>query len=243
MAAKIVPLDKEKHKGKRIRKSSTYAHAAHQQMIPLVVHEIPSAAIEFPLLFVKDGQTGEFRVVALCGISPNENLYASATGWDGIYVPSILRNYPLSLAATGEKREQLLVCVDEQSSLLNDEEGELLFDENGNQTDFLKASSEALVKFSDNAQVTSAFLKLMVEKELLMPKSVQIDLDGEKGINLGGFYVIDENKFNALDDDAFLDMRKRGFLPAIYSQLGSLNQIYRLSQKKNGQYQFGLIGT
>ena len=232
MATKMVPLDKQKHKGKRIRNSSAYPQVVDQQMIPLVVHEIPSAATEFPVLFVKDGQTGEFRVVALCGLKPNENLYVLAKTWDGIYVPSILRNYPLSLAATTEAGDQLLVCVDEQSALLNDEEGELLFDENGDQTDFLKARSEALMTFSNNVQMTSAFVKLLVEKELLMPKSVNLDLSGENGISLGGFYIIDENKLNELDSEAFLDLRKRGFLPVIYSHLSSLNQMHRLSQKK-----------
>lgn len=232
MTTKIVPLDKVLHKGKRLRNSSKYSHVTEQQMIPLIVHEIPSAAVEFPVLFVKDGQTGEFRVVALCGIRSNENLYALAEKWDGIYAPLILRNYPLSLAATSATGDQLLVCVDEQSALFNDDQGELLFDDKGDQTDFLKRRSEALMTFSNNVQITGAFVKLLLEKELLIAKSVNLDLGEEKDISLGGFYVIDENKLNELDSDVFLDLRTRGFLPVIYSHLNSLNQIYRLSQKR-----------
>ena len=233
MAANIVPLDKEKHRGKRIRRAFAFPQVTEQQVIPLVVHEIPGAATEFPIIFIKDAQTGQFHLVALCGLTPNENLYASEDSWDGAYVPAILRNYPLSLVPGNESSEKLFVCVDEDSTLLNDVEGELLFKENGDETGFLKSRTAAIMAFSNNMQVTGAFVKMLLEKELLMSKTLQLDLVGESGLNLSGIYAIDEEKLKGLNDESFLDLRQRGFLPVIYAHLASLNQVYRLSQKKH----------
>ena len=91
----------------------------------------------------------------------------------------------------------------------------------------------ALTLAGATMRVTGAFVKMLLEKELLMSKTLQLDLVGESGLNLSGIYAIDEEKLKGLNDESFLDLRQRGFLPVIYAHLTSLNQVYRLSQKKH----------
>ncbi len=43
-----------------------------------------------------------------------------------------------------------------------------------------------------------------------------------------GFLAIDEKKLNAVLDEAFLEWRKRGWLPLIYAHLASLGQMVHL---------------
>lgn len=228
----IVPLDKEAHKDVKIRSAENFAHVAEEQLIPLTAHEVASAATEFPVVFVKDSQTGQFHIVALCGLKPKENLYTKKEKWDGNYIPLLIRNYPLLLTAPGKSTEQFVVCIDQSSSLVSRDEGEPLFNENGEQTDFLKARYEALVKYATQAEITNAFIKLMVDWELLVAQEVNIDIDGGEDVNLKGFYIVNEKKLNELDDSKFGDLRRRGFLSVIYGQLLSLNQVYRLVNKK-----------
>ncbi len=72
----------------------------------------------------------------------------------------------------------------------------------------------------------------MVDWELLVAQEVNIDITSGEDVSLKGFYIVNEKKLNELDDAKFGDLRRRGFLSVIYGQLLSLNQVYRLVNKK-----------
>jgi hypothetical protein len=55
---------------------------------------------------------------------------------------------------------------------------------------------------------------------------------GDRTRNVTGCFVVNEEKLNAFDDATFLELRRRGYLPAIYAHLMSLPQIERLVQMR-----------
>lgn len=232
MAAKVVPLNKNAHKDLRVKLNNHFPLAEGQQMIPLIVHEIPHAANDFPVIFVKDNQTDDLRVAALCGVKPGENLFVNGESWGANYVPFILRNYPLSLASSPEDKDRLVLCIDVESNHVSKEEGEPLFKDDGEQSDFLAARFNALKESVQHSEITNQFVKTLKEFDLFVEQGANFEVGEEKPVRLTGFYVVDEKKLNELDDEKFGILRSRGLLPAIYCHLGSLSQIFRLSKLK-----------
>ena len=69
----------------------------------------------------------------------------------------------------------------------------------------------------------------MVAHNMLTPLNMRVrQADQVKNIN--GCYVINEERLNAFSDALFLEVRAKGFLPAMYAHLMSLPQIERLVQ-------------
>ncbi|MDA0690151.1 MAG: SapC family protein, partial [Proteobacteria bacterium] len=75
--------------------------------------------------------------------------------------------------------------------------------------------------------------KLLKDKGLLTTHQVQLQHrpDGQR-YNIEGIYTVDEEKFNALSDEDFLELRRQGLIPLIYAHLSSLQQLRRISAKQ-----------
>ncbi len=233
MAAKIVPINREIHKNTKILPVTNYSFVASQQLLPLVAHEIPSAAAEFPVVFVKDAQTSRLRPAAMCGLKPGENLYSVGKKWAGIYAPSIIKNHPLSVALKAEGSDEILICIDENSAQISDSEGHPLFNEDGSESSYVKETGERLVTLNAQSKATDEFVNYLVENELLMAKGISVSVDEDNDFDLNGLYLIDENKLNKIGSDEFEFIRKKGYLPLIYAHLISLNQVNRLVRMKH----------
>ena len=77
MTIKISPLDSIKHKKNRIKVDPFYGHVSGQQMIPVLAFEFLKASTSFPIVFVKQQDTGKFKSVVLTGFEEGENLVFS----------------------------------------------------------------------------------------------------------------------------------------------------------------------
>jgi hypothetical protein len=227
----IKPLHNVEHKDFKIKNGFNTDLVKDQHLVPVVAHEFARVANEYPIVFVKNNETGEFQPVAMLGLEPGENLIVKDGKWQGAYLPHALTRSPLVLSKNPENEEQLFVGINESSDLVNKEEGNALFDEKGEETDYLKRRKEGLVSFVEFSQITAAFTQFLADKELLMPQTLTLEIKGEKR-DINGIYLIDEKKMNELSDEDFLDIRKRGFLPPIYSFLTSMPQVNRLARLK-----------
>lgn len=226
---KVVPLQSNMHSKLKIRELGTFEHVKDSHMVPVTAHEFARLGAEYPIVFVKNSETGQFQAVALMGLKVGENLFVDGDQWKGVFVPGSIRNHPFVLAPAGENKEQLMVGIIENSPLVSEEEGNALFTEAGEETDYLKTKKETLVSFLESDQMTKAFVNVLADKELLTPQTVTVNAGDEK-INLSGLYIVNEKKLNELSEEEFADFRKRGFLPALYAQLGSLHQFSKLAK-------------
>lgn len=229
----VIALDNTLHADMRIRPASNYSHLRTMQYLPVLVHEFARAASEYPVIFMKHAETGQFRVVALFGLEPESNLFVESGHWQGNYLPSIVRQAPLKLIADATNPDQLTVAIDDESEQVSQDEGQRLFEANGEESEFLKTRKEALVSYIERDQITQAFVALLSKHELLRADELSVQLGGELQ-HLGGVYAVDEQRLGTLDDEAYLDLRSRGFIAPIYAHLISLNQVRHLVRRQAG---------
>jgi hypothetical protein len=229
MSQPVVALHPDVHRHVRLTESRSFAPFAKQHLFPVSVHEFVRASSEFPLVFVKDSESGQFRAVALTGLVPGENLYGSAAVSPN-YLPQAVLNYPLVLLANPQQPDQFSIGLNTAASQVQVTDGEALFSE-GQETPYLTKRKQQLLQSFEQLQVTAAFIELLQQHELLQPQGFQFDLKGQQH-QLNGIYIISEAKLNQLSAEVFADLRQRGFLPAIYAQLTSLHQLNRLAALK-----------
>jgi hypothetical protein len=183
------------------------------------------------VVFLEDKQNDSYRPVALLGLDAGENLFVDEQGqWSGSYIPAIIRRYPFALVKATDA-DQYIVCVDEASALLNDSEGAALFDESGQPTQVIENVKRYLGELQQMDQITSEFSSFLVQNNLLTPLNMRVNTANQVR-NITGCYVINEERLNNFSDAKFLEVRQKGYLPAMYSHLISLSQIERLASLK-----------
>ncbi|MFK7863728.1 MAG: SapC family protein [Pseudohongiellaceae bacterium] len=229
--SKIVPLQNDKHKNLKLAENSDYTRHKERHLIPIIAQDFFSLAAEFPIVFVKNGDTGEVVPVVVMSLREGQNLYCNTEGWQAPVIPMSFTNPPFSVARADPEGEQYVVMLDEESELLSETEGEALFKEDGEKTEYLEKRIESVSFVAEQVAQTQAICKLLEEKELLTTQQIQLQYrpDGTP-YNIDGIYVVDEAKLNELSDEDFLDMRKRGLVGMMYAHLTSLQQLRRISK-------------
>lgn len=230
MSLSVVPLQNELHRTVKLTASTSLMEFQNQHMFPISVHEFVRAGCEFPVVFVKDSASNGLRSVALTGLMPGENIYVAARALP-TYLPQVVLNYPLVLIEDPQVENQFAIGINPESQLVSNEQGEALFTETGEETAYLQQRKQQLINSYDQLKITVAFIELLQQLDLLLEQSFTIEVNGEAA-HLNGFFIINEAKLNALPTEQFEDLRRRGFLPSIYSQLTSLHQLSRLAMLK-----------
>ncbi len=231
MFEQVVPVNLDRHRGKRVRSFQSYGFAKGIHISALMIQEFSVASASYPIVFLEQPGADDFLAVALLGFKPGDNLYVDENGrWNASYVPAMLRRYPFTLART-EEGDRFTVCIDEASDLLGDEVGEPLFDEGGEVASALDRAKSYLIELQQMETMTAAFCRKMKEHNLFAPLNLRVR-DGAVLRNVSGCYAINEDRLNSLTDDVFLDLRKNRYISVIYSHLISLAQIERLTSEQ-----------
>jgi hypothetical protein len=229
----MIPLDSAKHKKLRINVDRNYSHVSHQNMTPLLASEFLAASTNFPIVFVKQQETGKFKSVGLLGLDTGENLVFTDNKVRSNYIPVNVRRYPFAAGASAADESEMVLCIDENSTLLNEEEGVEIFDENGKPSESTQKITSLLTDILAKDAATDIFIAFLVENDLLQPAEVKLNLGKEGGKKLNGLYKVDEEALNELSDDEVLTLYKRKYFAAIYAHLASLSQFERLLQLKS----------
>ena len=229
MFEQVVPVNNVRHAGKKVRTSNDFRFASKFHVAYVTVHEFARAAAIYPLVFLEADD--DFRPVALMGLDAGENLFVDSEGqWSGSYIPAIIRRYPFALSKAAEA-DRYIVCVDEASDLLSDTEGAAMFDEQGNPTQVIENVKRYLGELQQMDTMTHEFSKFLVQNNLLTPLNMRVNAASQVR-NITGCYVINEERLNNFTDAKFVEIRQKGYLPAIYAHLISLSQIERLASMK-----------
>ena len=226
------PLDQNQHRSLRMMTPQIDSIASTMSAFPIGLSESIQASSELPVVFIKDENTGQFRLVCLTGLKPGKNLYFDGDNWLGRFRPRSLLPTPFSFAAMGQK-DQLAVCVDIDSPLISSSEGELLFTEEGKQTELLTREVDKLTQRFGDFKRADDFSSYLVERNLLSPVSLTVDPADGNRFDVTGFYSIEESAFNQLGAEDLLSLRDAGFLAFVYALFFSLGRVQDLLNKLN----------
>lgn len=216
----LTVLTAEQHKNHKLVQKNDVSFARRAHAIPLNAIEFPRAARHYPIVF-PSGATPQ-AALAILGLRREENLFVSKknTWTQGAYVPAYVRRYPFLLARTPQS-DQFTLCADLQSGFFSQETGQELF-EDGTAASTSENALNFCVAYQRDTLISDRILAKLQEHDLLAAKDGNFTLADGETLRLSDFQIVDEEKFNALSDTAFLDLRKAGALSAIYSHLLSL---------------------
>ena len=228
-----VPLNRNQHKDLRLKGIPSLKFAAAAHSVPLTGAEFPVAARDVPILFA--GQSMEDAgPMALLGLRQNENLLVDENGqWaPGVYVPAFVRRYPFILAEKPADAEgdDFTVFLDEAYEGFGSDEGERLFKEDGSDSEMLANAVGFLGEFQQHVARTHWFMDQLRKHQLLEPRNIRLEKDGN-AINLNGLFVVNEEKLRQLDEKTAHEFLKEGVMGWIYAHLLSLPNIDRLAQR------------
>jgi hypothetical protein len=223
---KLVPVTQMVHSGKSWRRPPDFRFAAKDAMAPIVAPEFGSVAPWMPIVFTQ--QAGHWLPMAMMSPVAGHNLFVDAEGkWLGGYVPAALRSFPFFRARI-EGREDEVVCFDEDSGLLADQRsGEDFFAENGEPSVALRQISDVLQAVSAAQQPTKLAMASLAEAGIIEPWPLRVKVGNSQEGEIAGLHRIKETALNALDDAAFLKLRKTGALVLAHMQLVSMGQMAR----------------
>lgn len=229
--AKVEQLHNETHRNIKITKKNDVSDLSTQNVLPIVLGEFASAAMEFPIYFVKNPENEQYQVIALMGIQRGENLFVKDGKWDASYMPARYTHAPFGLLRNSQDENQFGIALDVESELVSETDGEALFNDAGEETEFLKKQKEAMGKYLEQERFTMMFAKELAAKDLLITRTINVSL-GEKKMDIDGISMVDEDKLKALSDEDFLDLRKKGMMSSIYTHLFSTRQMNNLLRRK-----------
>lgn len=221
----VVPVSSETHRSWSVS-IDDHSFVSHINSSPLLATEIPFAAAEFPVIFTRTKNEGEYTPLAVMGLKEGQNLFLNDEGkLVSRYVPAFIRRFPFVFASDA-KNENFTLCIDDTYKGWDQSgaKGQRLFDDNGEQTELLKQMVEFLKDYQYRAEMTKTFCAKLHELDLLesMEANVQFKNNESANLNLAGFYVVNREKLKKLGDEAILDLFKKDGLELIFSHLQSM---------------------
>ena len=90
-----------------------------------------------------------------------------------------------------------------------------------------------LLTIHQGLQSTPAFIKALMEHQLLESFVLDIELNDGSQNRLAGFYTINEEKLHGLSGTVLEQWNQLGYLQAIYMVIASLSNFRALIERKN----------
>ena len=212
--------------------------------------EFVSLAVQYPIVFTKNGETGEFVCAAMLGFESSENLFWQNGQWQGMYLPLQIQRQPFFIGESSEQsiektdeNKDYVVCIDIESPMIN--EAELietdsynkLYTNEGKESDYLIQAKSTLGNLLQGEADNKAFITALKTMGLIQPLSLEIAFVNEQTTRLNGLYTINQDKLAALSGDKITSLHQSGLLQPIYTMIASLAQIYALIERKNKRIQ------
>ncbi len=189
-------LDNNRHKELKVDFQAA-RRSARQGIVPVVLSEFHTLMSHFPLVLVKDSETGEFTCSALLGVNQDANLLdaTDVSSEDGL--PLNVRRLPLLAVApsASDNNGPPLVGINMSSAGIG--EGDAIF--KGQAAAFELAIS-ALGELYEGYEETRMYVKKLVELDLVSKLNAEIRHKDKPVQILEGLYGIDVNKVALLRD-------------------------------------------
>lgn len=261
--ARYLPISKEHHQGQGWRKYGSYAFAAKDTAVPLLLEELSHALPTLPMAFRRPQEDGPFELVALFSLHPELNLFVHPEGrWLGGYVPAYYRGYPFRLIPA-EASDRLLLCFDTESGLLADEpdaDDTPFFGPDGNPSPLVQQVLVFLEKYEKNRIATQQAVDELAQYGLIKPWELKVaDSADSEPAPRDGLYRVDEAALRSMPSEILEKLQRNNAMHLAYAQLFSqhrmnnfpkLYELHRTFQAKqtpasdvNADYVFGRDDT
>lgn len=222
------PLDFKRHKGLGVGGSGDFGFAQAANAVMLTAMEFALASRSYPVVFA----AGEDPMpLAVLGIRNQENLFVENGVWTPhTYIPAYIRRYPFAFLESQDQKS-LILCVDVDADAIQKNGAVTFFDEKGEPSEFTRKALEFCRAFQIQFNMTRQLSALLKQHDLLVSRQADITTPSGEKAAIKDFLVVDEEKLNALPDEAFLELRKAGVLPALHFHLMSLANFRNLAER------------
>jgi hypothetical protein len=184
----------------------------------------------YPIVFRKTLDGASFEPIALFGFQESENLFLGSDDWDAPYVPLLIKRQPFLIGKVGD---ELMMNIDLESAKISRTEGQPIFLPHGGNSEFLEQMNSMLLTIHQGLQSTPAFIKALMEHQLLESFVLDIELNDGSQNRLAGFYTINEEKVHGLSGAVLEQWNQLGYLQAIFMVIASLSNFRALIERKN----------
>lgn len=222
----IVPLDTVAHRDLRVEPTASQRLGDGVKLVSVVVREFALLALDYPILFGKQSDTGAFFCGAMLGFDEEENLFLKPGGGMDGYRPLNMERVPFFATETG-------LAIDLDSPRVGTFDGERLFDEAGEPTPYLQRIISIFRELRPGMDETRAFIRTMLDLKLVEPVDISVSFDDGARRSVEGAYTINREALADLDDAEALDLFRRGYLQLAYLMIASLNQVASLARRRN----------
>jgi hypothetical protein len=224
---RVAVVDEAKLANSSLKEQIGYEFARHAAFVPMIVTELFAAASTYPIVFITEPVPSMLAVLSL---RDGQNLFVSDddTKWDATYVPAYVRRYPFVFLR--HDNDDLTLCIDEAANALEPGRARPLF-EDGKRTPVIEHALQFCVEFQRGHLATEAFMKALIEQDLLIPYQVTSTLESGERLSATGFKVIDEARFAKLPDDVVVNWHRQGWLGYVCAHLASAGCWAKLAQK------------
>lgn len=208
------------------------------------VNELGDMQREYPLVFRKDADTGEFGLIALLGLEANENLFIQQNQWRARYIPFAIKRGPFIVgyqdqSSIGGSSQEPVIYVDLNNPKINadqnNSQGEAVFSSDGKISEYMQQVNQSLLAIHQGMEFNQKMISLFKELDLIESVNLDIELNNGQKIQLQGNYTINQQKLSSLDGEALQRLNQSGFLQAAFLIMGSLSNIQYLVNLKNAQ--------
>ncbi|MBY0356177.1 MAG: SapC family protein [Rickettsiales bacterium] len=212
------PITLERHATAGLHEGENLNYARATNSIPLNAIEFAEAARSYPIVFTSGAEP---MPVALVGLE-NENYFINIAGrWrEDCYVPAYVRKYPFALMESPD-RQQWILCVDEAAKNFAATAAAHPFYHEQQAAEITTRALDFCTAFQQHYRMTRDFVQGLVEQKLLVERVSTLKLPDGSSVNLRGFMTIDEERFQKLSDEIYLDWRRLDWIALIHMTLQS----------------------
>ncbi len=231
-------LNTESHKELTIRTDYSLSFGDKVSNVTTFPTEFGNIQNEYPILFRKHPETGEFGAFVMLGFENGENLYLSEKGWDADYIPAAIARGPFLIGfqnqeSQGKSAQEPIINIDMDSPRVTSDGGERIFDDEGNKTPYFDNIQRILVGIHKGVEYSKLMFSEFSELNLIEPITIDVEfINGEK-VKIDSCYSIHEERLKELSGEPLERLNKSGLLQAAYIIIASINNLKRLINRKN----------
>jgi len=229
----LIAISPNDHRHLKVVRAQALVNQTGTHMVPVIVDEFRRLSAEFPIVFVKNIDTGQFVVVALMGFEEGENLFFEHGNFTASSMPLNFLRQPFNVGLDEDKTFNLSVCVDIEHPAVGEQVGDALFNDDGSQSEMLQNVSSVLATLYHGDETTNQFVDFLSSHNLIMPVQVKAEFEDHSNCEVGGIYTVDEEALTKMSSDKLGEMMRQDYLRLAYTAASSLSQISMLIQRKN----------